>query len=127
METMINSLGIQSWITVTHASDIAAARRACQRMAQTLGFDDTRCGRLAIIVTEAATNILKHANDGRLYLSLLHDGDSVGMEVLALDRGPGIANLGRALQDGVSSAGTAGTGLGALRRLADDFNIYAPP
>lgn len=124
---MISSLRDQTWITVCHASDIAAARRAGQRMAQTLGYDDTRCGRLAIIVTEAATNMLKHASDGRLYLSLLRDGDHDGIEVLAFDRGPGIANLGRALQDGVSSAGTAGTGLGALRRLSDEFEIYAPP
>jgi anti-sigma regulatory factor (Ser/Thr protein kinase) len=126
METMISSLQEQRWISVTHASDIAAARRACQRMAQTLNFDETRSGRLAIIVTEAATNMLKHAGDGRLYLSQVRSGDNVGIEVLALDRGPGIANLAQALQDGVSSTGTAGIGLGALRRLSDEFDIYAP-
>jgi hypothetical protein len=46
--------------------------------------------------------------------------------VLGIDRGPGIGNLGVALRDGVSSAGTAGTGLGALRRLSDQFDVYAP-
>jgi hypothetical protein len=55
------------------------------------------------------------------------NGASVGIEVLAFDQGPGIANLGQALRDGVSSAGTAGTGLGAMRRLSDEFDVYAHP
>ncbi len=126
MEKVIHSLLPHHWINVSHASDIAAARRAGQRMAQDLGFDDTRAGQLAIVVTEAATNMLKHAGEGRMLLTCLHAGERRGIEVLALDRGPGIANLGQALRDGVSSAGTAGTGLGALRRLSDQFDVYAP-
>lgn len=96
-------------------------------MAQDAGFDDVRSGQVAIVISEAATNILKHAGEGRIALSSVFGGDSAGVEVLALDKGPGIANLGQALRDGVSSAGTAGTGLGAMRRLADEFDVYAVP
>lgn len=121
---MIDSLSAPHWIAITHASDIAAARRVGQRIAQEMGFDDVRIGQLAIVITEAATNILKHAGHGRMFLH--PSGVANGVDVLALDDGPGIANLAQALRDGVSSAGTAGTGLGALRRLTDEFDVYAP-
>jgi anti-sigma regulatory factor (Ser/Thr protein kinase) len=126
MEKINSAVEPPVWIAINHASDIAAARRAGQRLAQQLGFDDLRSGRLAIIITEAATNMLKHAGDGQLQLSIVRDGDAAGIDVLAFDRGPGIGNLEQALRDGVSSAGTAGTGLGALRRLSDQFDAYAP-
>lgn len=114
------------WVGITHTSDIAAARRTSQRMAQHQGFDDTRAGQLAIVVTELATNMLKHAGEGRMLLSYAYGGDALGIDVLGYDRGPGIGNLAMALRDGSSSAGTAGTGLGALRRLSNQFDVYAP-
>ncbi|MES2759264.1 MAG: SpoIIE family protein phosphatase [Pseudomonadota bacterium] len=126
METLISSLQSHHAFTIAHTSDIAAARRAGQRMADEIGLDETRAGRLALLISEAATNILKHATEGRLFLSQAGCGALRGIDVVALDRGPGIANLGNALQDGVSSVGTAGTGLGAMRRLADEFDAYAP-
>jgi anti-sigma regulatory factor (Ser/Thr protein kinase) len=92
-----------------------------------LGMDATRAGQLAIVITEAATNIIKHAGDGRMLVSSVTHGGQRCIEVLALDSGPGIANLAQAMQDGVSTAGTAGTGLGAMRRLADQLDVYAPP
>jgi anti-sigma regulatory factor (Ser/Thr protein kinase) len=126
METLISSLQSHHAFAITHSSDIAAARRAGQRMADEIGLDETRAGRLALLISEAATNILKHAGEGRLFLSQARVGQVRGIDVLAFDRGPGIANLSNALQDGVSSVGTAGTGLGAMRRLADEFDAYAP-
>ncbi|WP_343729224.1 ATP-binding SpoIIE family protein phosphatase [Duganella sp.] len=126
MENLSSSLSPSEWIAITHASDVAAARRIGQRQADALGLDETRSGQLAIIITEAATNILKHAGEGRMLLSTVSHGGQMCVEVLAIDRGPGIANLARAMQDGVSGAGTSGTGLGAMRRLADRFDVYAP-
>ena len=127
MEKIASSFDGQQWFSIVHPSDIASARRCGQRMAQDAGFDDVRSGQVAIVISEAATNILKHAGEGRIALLPVFSGDSAGVEILALDKGPGIANLGQALRDGVSSAGTAGTGLGAMRRLADEFDVYAVP
>lgn len=127
MEKIVSSFDGQQWISIVHPSDIASARRAGQRLAQDAGFDDVRSGQVAIVISEAATNILKHAGEGRIALAPVFCGEAAGIEVLALDKGPGIANLGQALRDGVSSAGTAGTGLGAMRRLADEFDVYAHP
>lgn len=114
---------------IAHASDIASVRRLAVQIAHTANFDETRSGRVAIVVTEAATNILKHAGHGQILLRPLagKDGDAHGIEVLALDKGAGIANIGRSLCDGVSSTGTAGTGLGAMRRMADTFDVYTLP
>lgn len=124
MEKINHSIETSTWLPITHASDIAAARRAGQRLADQAGFDEVRAGQLALLITEAATNILKHAVDGNLVLSTVHAGGVKGIDVLAIDAGPGIANLGRALRDGTSSTGTSGTGLGALYRLSDQFDVH---
>lgn len=125
METLISSLSPQQAFAVSHASDVAAVRRAGQKLAESLGFDETRAGRLALIITEAATNILKHAGAGQIHLGAAQSAGGIGIDVLALDKGPGIADLAASLVDGVSTAGTAGTGLGALRRLSDEFDAYS--
>jgi anti-sigma regulatory factor (Ser/Thr protein kinase) len=118
----------QRVFAIKHASEISAARRHCQQLATTLGFDETEAGRAAIIVTEAATNILKHAlGDGLILLTPVHRNKMNGIEVLAIDRGPGIASFDQSLRDGMSTVGTAGTGLGAMQRLAHEFDIYSLP
>ena len=94
-------------------------------MARDLGFSQESAGAVAIAVTEAATNIVKHAGHGTILVGPLARGTAVGLELIALDRGPGIANLGASLRDGHSTAGTAGIGLGALSRLSSEFDVYS--
>jgi anti-sigma regulatory factor (Ser/Thr protein kinase) len=103
---------------------VAAARRGGQRLAEDMGFDETRAGQLAIIITEAATNIVKHGVAGKLFVGPAQTRVP-GIDVVAFDTGPGIADIDLSLRDGVSSAGTAGNGLGALMRLSDEFDIYS--
>lgn len=117
----------QCAFAIAHTSDIATVRRRAVQLAQKLGFDETAAGRVAIVATEAATNILKHAGEGQILLRPLVCRNSYGVELLALDKGPGIANIARSLRDGVSTTGTAGTGLGAMHRLADTFDVYTAP
>lgn len=125
MEALISSQSAQVVFAVSHASDVAAVRRAGQKLADALGFNQTRAGQLALIITEAATNILKHAGEGEIHVSPAQSPAGIGIDVLALDKGPGIADLAGCLVDGVSTAGTAGTGLGALHRLSDEFDVYS--
>ena len=124
METLISSLNKQVAFSITHASDVAAARRRGQQMADDMGFDETRAGQLAIIITEVATNIVKHGVAGKIFVGPAHTGVP-GIDVIAFDTGPGMVDVDLCLRDGVSSAGTAGNGLGALQRLSDDFDIYS--
>jgi anti-sigma regulatory factor (Ser/Thr protein kinase) len=93
-------------------------------LAGRLGFDEPGCGKAALVVTEAATNLVKHARAGELLLHTAEQDRIGGLEILALDRGPGMADLSRCLRDGFSTAGSAGTGLGAIVRLSDFFDIH---
>ncbi|WP_409266409.1 ATP-binding protein [Massilia sp. BHUDP2] len=127
MEALISSLTQQEVFAINHASDVAAVRRSGQRLADALGFNETRAGQLALIITEAATNILKHAGEGEIHVGPAQSSAGVGVDVLAIDKGPGIPDLDASLIDGVSTTGTSGTGLGALNRLADEFDAYTQP
>ena len=112
---------------VGDASGPGEARRLASALAKSLGFGETDVGRVGIIVTEVATNVVKHAGGGELLLHGLGIDGARGLSVLGLDRGPGLANLADAMRDGFSSTGTPGTGLGAIRRLATLFDAYSQP
>ncbi|KAB8038543.1 SpoIIE family protein phosphatase [Janthinobacterium aquaticum] len=112
---------------IAEASDVAAARRAGNALARAIGFDEVRTGQLAILITEAGTNILKHANSGEILLRKVLRAGAAGIEVLAIDKGPGISNVARHMQDGHSTAGSYGVGLGAMRRLSQQFDLYTLP
>lgn len=112
-------------VHVGDASAVGEARRRAVELAAELGFAEQDVGRVAIIVTEAGTNLVKHAGGGEVLVRRLDGGAGSAVGVLALDRGPGIRDVGHAMRDGVSSAGTAGNGLGAIARLASRFEVYA--
>ncbi|MCK7501571.1 MAG: ATP-binding protein [Comamonadaceae bacterium] len=133
-------------LAVEEASQVGAARRAAAEVALSLGFDEVDCGRVALAATELATNLVKHARGGRLLVAPVvagahagvapvvagaHAGVApvvagahAGVELLTTDAGPGIADVARAMVDGWSSAGTPGQGLGAVRRLAREFDLH---
>jgi anti-sigma regulatory factor (Ser/Thr protein kinase) len=114
-------------LLVEDASHVSAARRRAGDLARSLEFDEQAAGRVALSVTEAATNILKHAGRGEILLGVSHAGGGSFLDVLALDRGPGMASVDRCFEDGFSTAGSAGTGLGAIRRLASTLDVYSRP
>ncbi|WP_298231424.1 SpoIIE family protein phosphatase [uncultured Azohydromonas sp.] len=110
-------------VMVNDSSAVAEARRRAVAAAEALGFDEVRAGQLAIVATELGTNLIKHGGGGRLLVGCGSDH----VELLALDKGPGMADLAACLADGYSSAGTAGNGLGAVRRLAQSFHVASWP
>ncbi len=105
----------------------SAARGAAATLARRIGLDGYRSSEVALAVSEAATNLRRHARDGALLLRVLRTPDRAGVEFVTVDTGPGIADVEAALSDGVSSAGTLGIGLGAVARLADAFDIHSLP
>ena len=107
-------------------TQIGQVRRAAVALSNQMGLDETTQGKLAIIATEMASNIVKHAGRGEVVLRALRD-EGPGIEALAIDRGPGMADPDACLRDGFSTAGSAGTGLGAMSRLSDTFDIYSYP
>jgi anti-sigma regulatory factor (Ser/Thr protein kinase) len=117
--------GSQLSITITDSSSVGESRRTAKQLAESHGFDETQVGRICIIATEIAANILKHATTGSVLLQVLDDGLQAEFEVLGIDKGPGMADFDRCLRDGYSTQGTAGTGLGALSRLSSMFDAYS--
>jgi anti-sigma regulatory factor (Ser/Thr protein kinase) len=114
-------------ISPTDLTQTGNARRQAISLAIAIDFDELRQGQLGIVVTEAARNIAAHAGHGEIILTPWNHGGLDGIDVLALDQGKGIENLSAALQDGYSTAGTPGNGLGAMSRLAGTFQIYSSP
>ena len=114
------------WIRVEDASAVPACRQAVQALAERLGFPATRVGQLALAVTEAASNLHKHAEQGSLLLCVNRDGPQPGINLVTIDAGPGLRDVSAAMRDGHSTAGTLGIGLGAIRRLADFGDLYSP-
>jgi anti-sigma regulatory factor (Ser/Thr protein kinase) len=115
------------WLRVADESAVAACRRAAVSLAGRLGFPATRTEQLALAVTEAASNLPKHAREGSLLLRICRDGGLSGVELIAIDAGPGVADVATAQRDGHSTAGTLGIGLGAIRRMADSSDMYSAP
>jgi anti-sigma regulatory factor (Ser/Thr protein kinase) len=113
--------------TVADPSQVAEARRLVGAFARQLGLAQERIDRVAIVVTELATNLVKHGGGGHIHAARCDDADGAGLELLALDRGAGMTDPGRCLQDGYSTAGSPGNGLGAIARLADMIRIYSRP
>jgi anti-sigma regulatory factor (Ser/Thr protein kinase) len=114
-------------LAVAEASQVGEARRHATAIAREHGFGEVDVGRVAIAVTEAATNLVKHAGGGEIHLSTLTANEARGMALVALDRGPGIARLAEAVRDGFSTAGSAGTGLGAIARQASQLDMFSAP
>lgn len=114
-------------VRVCDVSQVGAARRCAVQVARRLGFGEADVGKVALVATEAGSNLVKHADGGELLIQPLVQQSPAGIALVALDRGRGIADLQAALRDGVSTAGSPGTGLGAVARLADRFDVHSAP
>jgi anti-sigma regulatory factor (Ser/Thr protein kinase) len=116
----------QTRLLVEDSSHVGECRRAAQRLAQNCDLDETLTGRVGIIATEMANNLVNHAGHGELLIQAIHDGARVLVEIISIDRGPGM-QVEQCMRDGYSTGGTAGTGLGAILRLSDLFDVYSIP
>jgi len=114
-------------ITVADPSHVSEARMAAARLARALEFDDTLAGRVALLATEAVTNMVRHGGGGTFVARPLASNGSLGIEMLAIDSGPGMSDLAHSSRDGVTTGSTPGTGLGAMGRMSDEFEVQTAP
>lgn len=112
-------------LEVTDQSSVGEVRRSAAALAMHAGLGETERGALAVVATEATTNLVLHARGGLVVLRALGAPGAGGVELLALDKGPGIRDVSRAMTDGFSTGGTAGRGLGAIRRMASEFDLFS--
>ncbi len=115
-------------IPIHESSQVAEARRLARTCAGRLGFGEEAAGRAALVATELATNLLKHASGGELIVRAAADASSSGeVELLALDSGPGMPNWRACLVDGYTTSSSPGTGLGAVARASQFFDVFSSP
>ena len=115
------------WLRVEDPSAAAACRGAATALAGRLGFPGARTDQLTLAVTEAASNLHKHAVQGSMLLRIAREEGRPGIEMVTIDAGPGLRDAGAALRDGHSTSGSLGIGLGAIKRLADFSDVYSVP
>ena len=112
-------------IPVTDTSSIGEARRAVLRVAEAAKLSETDAGRAAIVASELATNLVRHAKPAGGLLLIGADAGGGAVEMTSIDTGPGMGDVARCFQDGYSTAGTPGNGLGAVRRMSEEHDIFS--
>lgn len=116
---------METTVIIDDHSRIAEVRRAAAVIGQAMGLTADLIAQACLVTSELCTNILKYAERGEIWLSTLTaQGTAYGLDIVALDRGPGIANFDAAAQDGFSTGGSLGIGLGTMRRAAALFDVY---
>src|SRR5437763_14595767 len=112
-------------IEIKDEAHVGTARRAVHEFARGQGFDETALAEIDIVVQEIGMNAARYATAGGWLHYTTPLGSQPGLELFYWDTGPGIYDLDRAIRDGVSTSGSLGAGLGAVRRLMDEFDVYS--
>ncbi len=115
------------WFRVEAAATASSARRTADRLAVQLALPERRAADLSIVVAEAAGNLVKHADEGVLLIRPVRTYERAGVELIAIDRGPGMADVARSVGDGHSTAGTLGVGLGSIVRQSSWHDLHSTP
>jgi Anti-sigma regulatory factor (Ser/Thr protein kinase) len=126
---LLNGNNISSTSTafkVTDPTVVGEVRRFGNALCESLNFDETRAGRVGIIINEFGTNLSKYGKEGQLLIRVIEELGLKGVEILSIDKGPGF-DPDVVLVDGFSSGGTQGTGLGSIKRQSDVFDFYSSP
>jgi anti-sigma regulatory factor (Ser/Thr protein kinase) len=118
------ALTVPARLRVDDPSGVAPVRRVIEQIADDLGLDEQRKGEAAIVVTELATNLVRHGGGGEIILRINRTGDA-SIDAIAADNGPGITNYARARDDGFSTGGGPGNGLGAIDRMSVAMDVHS--
>lgn len=112
-------------ILLPNRSYQATVRSEIKKIANAIGFSAKKMAEFEIIVAEITSNIIKHTASGGELLVKALAGEDEGIEIISIDAGPGMEAVNRMMEDGVSTTNTLGQGLGAIKRLSDEFDIYS--
>ena len=110
-------------VAIRTDADVVTARQEARAMGSALGFSSTDLTLLATAISEVARNITTYAGEGEVELRVVNTTGRAGIEVVARDEGPGIADVELAMQDGYTTGNGLGLGLPGTRRLVDEFEL----
>jgi len=111
-------------IPIDESHHVGIAIRKVSKLAEELGFSEKELSETLIVVSELANNLIEHeAIEGKIICSLNEEGTKKYIQIISEDKGPGIANVETVMEDGYSTSGTLGIGLGAIKRLMSDFRL----
>ncbi len=110
-------------VRINSDQDIVVARQKGRSLAVALGFSSGDATLLATAISELARNIVSYAKTGEIVVKIIHGSSNSGIQIVARDNGPGIADVQQALRDGFSTSGSLGLGLPGVMRLVDEFHI----
>lgn len=116
-----------TWYAVDHPSAVGRVRRAASTAARDLGLSESRAAEIGLVASELAENQCRHAGSGSVLVRVRRTGDRAVLETLAVDSGPGMRDINAAMEDGVSTRGTLGIGLGTLPRLTSAWDAWTAP
>ena len=111
----------QVHIRIQNSADIVSARQQGRALAAVAGFSHSSLTIIATAISEVARNIVEHAKEGEVVITLVDNATHRGVEIVASDQGPGIADVSTVMRDGSST----GIGLSGARRLMDEFAIVS--
>lgn len=122
---------MEEWVAGRHISFniedrsyLAVLKREVHHLAVISGLNEKKVAEIDIVVAELGSNIIKHGGGGEVLVMLASD-PAPAIEIIGIDNGPGISNIGKMMQDGMSTTKTLGHGLGAMQRLCDFLQIYS--
>ena len=114
-------------IKITDDIDVAEASSEALRSGESAGFSRAKSYMVSTAVSELGTNIRRYAREGEITIRILSDESKKGVEIVAEDTGPGIADIEAAMKDNFSTSNSLGIGLPGVKRLMDEFEIDTEP
>ena len=116
---------METTLEVHESSQVGEVRRAATEMARAEGMNETEMGHVALVATEVSTNLVKYGKRGTVTLARFAEAGQRGIEIIAVDHGPGFADFAASLRDGHSTGGSLGIGLGSIKRASSYFDVYS--
>jgi serine/threonine-protein kinase RsbT len=127
LDTGLRTEGNATTVKIETQRDIVQARQVVRAIAQECNCSTTQETLLATVISELARNIILYASSGKMSFRKISEADSSGVQIKAIDNGPGIPNITRAMMNGFSTSGGLGIGLAGVRQIADVFTIRSKP
>ncbi|WP_243292535.1 anti-sigma regulatory factor [Bacillus sp. FJAT-47783] len=115
----------KSCVKIVTEWDIVAARQLGRNVAKELGFGSVDQARITTAISELARNIYLYAEEGQICIEKIKNLGKSGMKITAKDKGPGITDIRKVMEDGFSTSGGLGAGLPGVKRLMDEFDIIS--